>query len=178
MECRRQVKWLREYTKFPKLASYGLVYATGRHSRHSPVKKHSARRCSLHCYIKSCSYCPYNGQMLFWTVVQSRACAERGILTFHPPGTIPYDGKINEADNKLRSWTVSVCGTDETSTWLINLMFHKTEEFIENQITIYCSWSPYTIDLLKLYAQLYTKFIITILLFITPLNDYVSTTEM
>jgi hypothetical protein len=57
-------------------ARYGLVRATGRQSKCSPVKKHSATRCSLHGYAAHCSYCARDGENLFWKVVLIRACAE------------------------------------------------------------------------------------------------------
>jgi hypothetical protein len=62
-------------------ARYGLVYATGRQRKYSPIKQHSADGVRSTVTRPHCSHCAYNGEMLFWTVVLSRACAERVILT-------------------------------------------------------------------------------------------------
>jgi hypothetical protein len=33
-----------------------------------------------------CSYCAHNWEIVFWTIIQSRACAERACYTNLPPG--------------------------------------------------------------------------------------------
>lgn len=58
----------------------------GRQDRYSPVRGHSARRVNSIVTCTCCSYCAYNGELIFGTTLLSTACAERVILTFPPPG--------------------------------------------------------------------------------------------
>jgi hypothetical protein len=81
-------------------ARYGLVYATGRQGRYSPVKKHSARRGSLHCY--TCTLLILCGQrrndILNGSTEESmrRACHTNFPASRSNPS---IEAKLNDADN-------------------------------------------------------------------------------
>jgi hypothetical protein len=64
---------------------YRLVYATGQQGRYWPVKKDSVRPDSSHCYMWTLFTVCLQLRILFWAVIQSKACTERACHTNRPP---------------------------------------------------------------------------------------------